>query len=290
MKIIKKIISIYVKIYKMLPSEKRIVNSYNPEFGYELISVLPYAYWLYKNGLLDKTISAKDTECLYYFSPNHCINPTQRSWYYGLTNAVNMIHASGVPNAFIHKRSLDISRFMPPPYKQAYKNNWAVFKKPTMVIYNRYNNEWPASINRPVNFFSLDFLDILFQKIKDYHILYCNIQNQYDLYDNAPPIEIADRELCKSRNVTHVMDLQEKHPGLSFNQILLYYFSNCELFLTMNGGGGILASYFGGKNIIYTKQCKELESGDFGYYHLFGGSEIKVVNTYEEILKELCIS
>jgi hypothetical protein len=55
----------------------------------------------------------------------------------------------------------------------------------------------------------------------------------------------------------------------------------------MNGGGGILASYFGGRNLIYSKQSKELQTGDFGYYHLFGGSEIKVVQSYDEILLNL---
>jgi hypothetical protein len=265
-----------------------IINSYNPEFGYELISVLPYAYWLYKQRRLKKTISAKDTECLYYFSPKHEINPEQRSWYSGKTASIILLNDEGVPNAFIHKSNLDLSRFSPPPYKKAYKNNWAVFEKPTFVIYNRYNNEWPAGLNEPINFFSLEILEVLFNKLKDkYSVLYCNIHGQPDLYDNAPPIEIEDRELCERLRVTHVMDLQEKHPGLSYNQILLYYFSNCKLFLTMNGGGSILASYFGGKNIIYSKQSKELITGDFGYYHLFGGSEIKVVNTYDEILKNL---
>ena len=272
----------------MFPLTKKIVDSYNPEFGYELISVLPYAYWLYKNKLLEKTISAKDTECLYYFSPRHEINPEQRSWYSGLTTSIIKLTADGVPNAFIHRKELDLSRFLPPPYKKAYKNDWAKFKKPTYVIYNRYNNEWPASINKPVNYFSLVLLREIFDILKEkYNILYVNIQGQPELYDNAPPIEIEDRELCKEYGVTHVMDLQERHPGLSFNQILMYYFSNCKKFLTMNGGGGILASYFGGVNLIYTKQSKELISGDFGYYHLFGGSEIKVVTDYDSILKNL---
>ena len=278
----------YIKFYKMKELTKKTVNSYNPEFGYELIGVLPYAYWLHKKGLLEKTISAKDTECFYYFSPSHEINPDQRSWYNGLKTAVIKLTADGVPNAFIHRSELDMSRFEPPPYRQAYKNKWAVFSKPTFVIYNRYNNEWPASINEPVNYFSLKFLREVFTLLSDrYHVLYCNIEGQPDLYDNAPPIRIGDRELCQEMYITHIQDLQAKHPGLSYNQILLYYFANCQNFLTMNGGGSILASYFGGRNIIYTKKCKELESGDFGYYHLFGGSEIRVVQTYEDILKQL---
>ena len=289
-RIIRGIAVTYIKLYKLLPMTKKVVNSYNPEFGYELISVLPYAYWLYKNGLLEKTISGSDSYCLYYFSPNHEINPEQRSWYSGMTTSIIKLTADGVPNAFIHKPKLDLDRFLPPPYKEAYKNDWAKFNKPTFIIYNRYNNEWPEnpSLNRPINFFSLELLDQVFQILnKKYQVVYFNIEGTEELYDNAPPLHFPDYDLCRYHKVIHVKDLKEKHPGLTYNLIEMYYFANCKNFLTMNGGGGILASYFGGKNIIYTKKCKELQSGDFGYYHLFGGSEIKVVQTYEEILENL---
>ena len=287
-RVIRKTSLLYIKLYKLLPMSKKTVNSYNPEFGYELISVLPYVYWLYKQGLLEKTISAVDTHCFYYFSINHEINFEPRSWYNGITTAIIKLTMDGVPNAFIHKPTLDTDRFLPPPLKQAYRNDWAKFDKPTFVIYNRYNNEYPASFNKPINYFSLELLRDIFDKLKKrFSILYCNISGNPQLYDNAPPLEFEDYELCKEYGVTHINDLKEKHPGLTYNQIQLYYFANCQRFLTMNGGGSILASYFGGKNLIYTKYCKELTSGDFGYYHMFGGSEIKVVQTYEDILSNL---
>jgi hypothetical protein len=274
----------------MLALDKKTVNSYNPEFGYELIAVLPYAYWLHSQGLLEGTIGAVDTGCLYYFSPKHKISKEPRSWYNGLTTAIIKLTAEGVPNAFIHKPNLDTSRFLPPPYKKAYKNDWAKFAKPSFVIYNRYNREWPADpqYNRPVNYFSEEFLEIVFDQLREkYQVIYFNVEGTPELYDNAPPIHFDDYDLCHQHGVVHVHDLKKRHPGLSYNQIQMYYFANCQRFLTMNGGGGILASYFGGVNIIYSKHSKELQSGDFGYYHLFGGSEIKVARTYNEILTHL---
>lgn len=267
-----------------------IINSYNPEFGYELISVLPYAYWLYKQKLLKETISAVDTECLYYFSPKHTINPEKRSWYNGNTTAIIKMTRDGIPNSFIHKKMIDTDRFLPPPYKTAYKNDWARFDRPILVVYNRYNNEWPANpdLNKPVNFFSLEFLDSVFKKYSEkFQVLYFNVEGTPELYDNAPPIHLEDIGLCKKYGVLHIIDLKEKHPGLTYNQLQMYYFSNCGRFLTMNGGGGILASYFGGINVIYSKYSKELEFGDFEYYHLFGGSDIKVCKSYPEVEKEL---
>ena len=264
------------------------LNSYNSEFGYELIATIPYAYWLFKNGLLKGTISGKDTQCFYYFSPCHEINPEQRSGSIGKVKKVDLMYKAGIPNCYIHKPYLNLEKWEAPPYKKIYSNDWAKFEKPTFVVYNRYNNEWPGKINKPINYFSLDFLAELFSILnRNYQVLYCNIEGQKDLYDNSPPLFLNDYNLCKEQKVTHIKDLLTKHPELTYNQIQLYYFSNCENFLTMNGGGGILASYFGGRNIIYTKFCTELQRGDYGYYHLLGNSKIMVVKTYDEIRKIL---
>ncbi len=48
-----------------------MITSYDGEFGYELIGVVPYAYYLHLQHLLVKTESCKDTKALYYFSPQH---------------------------------------------------------------------------------------------------------------------------------------------------------------------------------------------------------------------------
>lgn len=41
---------------------------YFGEFAFELQTVIPYAYWLHRNGLLEVTQACADTKCLYYFS------------------------------------------------------------------------------------------------------------------------------------------------------------------------------------------------------------------------------
>jgi hypothetical protein len=69
---------------------------------------------------------------------------------------------------------------------------------------------------------------------------------------------------------------------------LLKVFSNCERFITMNGGYSILASFFGGQNIIYSKmgkvETRELKNGSFWrWYPEFNNSQIKYVSTYNEL-------
>lgn len=258
-----------------------IVNSFNPEFGYEMISTIPYAYYLHTIGKLTKTISGIGSNPFYYFSPSHEINPKPRSWY----NVVKMT----TPNRDIHKSALDTSQFYPPPYKIIFGNKKYFFN---LVVYNRWNDEWPGvpELNRPINFFSIELLREIFENFEG-RILYCNIRGNPNLYDDAPALPFPDIELvAEFPDVVHINDLEE-----DFNLAQLMAFSNCPLFLTMNGGGCILASYFGGKNIIYTNPQKvreriyprEDQTNDFDYYHLFGGSEIIHVNTYDDIKKNI---
>jgi hypothetical protein len=59
------------------PSSRRTEGEidYDGEFGPELQLTIPYAYYLYINGQLKRTISSKDTRC-FYFSPLSTRNNT----------------------------------------------------------------------------------------------------------------------------------------------------------------------------------------------------------------------
>ena len=119
-----------------------IVNSHNIEFGYELISVIPYANYLQSKGLLTETISGNDTECLYYFSPKHTINTEPRSWY--------NTPKCATPNIKIHTNKLDKRQFLAPDYKNRFANDRFKFDKEIVIICNRVNIEWST---KPINYF-----------------------------------------------------------------------------------------------------------------------------------------
>lgn len=256
----------------------KTVNSHNVEFGYELLSALPYAYHLHLQGKLNATVSGVDTECLYYFSPHHTINHRQRGWN-------NMPRAANVPNIRIHQPSLDWTVWSPPPLKKQYKNNRFVWDKPTICICNRINVEWGKGI---INYFDEETLDELFSTLcNDYHIVYFNIEGREEFYDGVKPVAINDVEICRKYGVDIIHDLAKENPDLSFNTIQLMVMANCERFITMNGGYGILASYMGGTNIIYSKECKELDSkvnSFYRWYHKLGGSRIIHVDNYKDLL------
>ena len=260
------------------------IDSNNIEFGYELISVIPYANYLSSKGLLTETISGNDTECLYYFSPKHNINKKQRSWFN--TKFINY------PNINIHKPSLDKKEFLPPDYKKQYANDRFKFKNETVIICNRHNVEWST---KPINYFDIPTLKKIFGMLKDYQVIYINIDGLPELYDNAPPIPLGDFEIIKEYdNVINIHDLHKNNKDLSFNELQLMLFANCSKFITMNGGHSILASYFGGENIIMSKpgnvQAKEILpqiNSYYRWYYEFGKQRCIHVKEENELIEKI---
>ena len=232
------------------------VDSGGLEFGYELLSAVPRAYELYLEGELEETTSAYDTDPLYYFSPRHTSTNVVRGWH----NIKRARRTGGLPYTFIHQPELLPKHF--PPYKEVYANKEYKWDKPTLCICNRKNKEW---LVEAINFFDEDILTWLFKKLKSrYEIVYFPIAIPKELQDNVDPEPIGDIELAKKHGIKIFTDLCK---GKSWNETLLKVFSNCEHYITMNGGYSILASFFSGTNIIYSKpgqvQTREIGTGSF---------------------------
>lgn len=252
-----------------------VVNSHNIEFGYELLSAVPYAYELYLRGELTKTISGVGSEPLYYFSPKHTINQEPRSWFNTAKARLN-----GLPYSFIHKFERPTLQF--PPYKDHYANDQYKWEKPTLCICNRYNVEWGS---RPINYFDEQILDWMFENLKSqYKIVYFAVDLPEELQDNAHSMQLDDIAICEKHGVKVFQNIK----GNSWNESMLKVFANCEHYITMNGGYSIMASLFGGTNIIYSKkgnpQTKELTYNSFvRWYPNHSNQRVVEVNTYSDL-------
>lgn len=258
---------------------KKIINSYNIEFGYELLSTIPNAYELSLKNELGGTISGFDTECLYYFSPKHNINKTNRSWGNTKQSILNnlpyiKIHAPEQPNKVF------------PPYKEIYKNNIYKYKKPILCICNRYNIEWST---KPINFFDENLLEWLFINLKDkYEIIYFSVDIPEQFEDSAHSLPLKDIEIAKKYEIKIFKDLCKNK---SWNNTMLNIFANCENFITMNGGYSIMASMFKGTNIIYSKpsinnlpEAQEIKNKSFWrWYSNINNVRTLHVESYEEL-------
>lgn len=252
-----------------------VVDSHNIEFGYELLSAVPYAYELYLRGELTETISGVGSEPLYYFSPKHTVNHEPRSWFNTAKARLN-----GLPYTFIHKFERPTLQF--PPYKEHYANKQYKWGKPTLCICNRYNVEWGA---RPINYFDGQILDWLFENLKSqYEIVYFAVDLPEELQDNAHSMPLDDLSVCKR----HEVKVFQHVKGDSWNESMIMVFANCEHYITMNGGYSIMASLFGGTNIIYSKkgdpQTKELTYNSFvRWYPNHSNQRVVEVNTYSDL-------
>lgn len=259
-----------------------LVNSGLPEFGYELLSTIPYAYHLYKKNQLKSTVSGKDTSCLYWFSDDHKEVNEKRLW-----SNVKDLFKESFPNIDIHTSQLDWNLFEPPPFKDFYRELAIQFVRPTVVICNRINDEWDGE---PINYINERTLEIICELLSPiYDVVYIDPEMFGPDYEDHSPFHKKDVGLILKRySITTFFDLRNKYPHLSINELQCRLYAGCERFISSNGGLGIFCSYFGGENIIFSKICRELDkdvNSFSAWYPRLSKSIIKVVRNEDDLLR-----
>jgi len=254
----------------------RNVTDYNGEFGYELALVLPYAYYLHKNGNLLKTISSKHTACLYYFSNNHEEKYDKRKF----------VIPRGVPNKVLHVKHLDYSKWIPPPLKDIYKNNYFTYEKKICIIHNKFNQEWRG---KPVNYIDIITLEKIFNLLhKKYFIVYLRpkniIRDDCEIYSLNGEEDLLTKYNIKTGTSLY-NETKTKYNIKDMNHFQLLLHSNCSNFISVQGGSSYLASYFGGINIIFAKKGGELSNNSYdGFFKRFSNCDIHHTNSYSSLL------
>jgi len=245
------------------------------EFGYELIGVIPYAYWLHKRNKLNATKSSIDSKCLYYFSNNHLeINIKRKT-----------VTLSDFPWGDIHIAQINTSQWRPPPYKSEYINKKFVWEKPICVICNKYTSEWEGP---PINFLSIEVLSTLFKLLKErYQIIYNRPTSKNIISDDQKEFFFNDLEYIKKKfpKIITIQELVDNNNDLTFNQLQMMIYANCDNFISVQGGSSVLTSYFGGKNIIFAKKGGELKHNSYNWYNQFSGSQIFHVDNYFSLIE-----
>lgn len=257
-----------------------------PEFGYELLSVIPFAYHLHQKGLLRRTISGYDTKALYWFSPQHEELDEPRSY-----DNVKKLLKAGFPNVDIHCRQLNWNLFSPPPYKDHFQSSAIHLKKPTLIVSNRINSEWNGE---PINFLNVEMLNAIFHLLRNkYQIVYIETSHFTRKYEDHAAFDRTST-LMQGLDLSGVVtfsELLKQYPDESINELQCKLYAGCDKFITSNGGLGILASYFGGENIIFTKKCHELNpdiNSFYGWYPRLSGGMISVARSESELQRIIC--
>lgn len=257
-----------------------IIDSLGIEFGYELIQVLPYAYYLHTHGKLEKTISAKNTKALYFFSPNHVEKYDKRTWFN------QKIINSTFPIKNIHTRSLDTNKWVCPPIKEYYKNGEFVYDKPIYIICNKYNIEWGKP---PVNFIDVNTLDTIINNLKDkYQIIYYRPESNMVVNDESDILELNDKEMLrvKHKDVIIFEDLYSKY-NYDYLTLQLKVMANSDNFISIQGGTSVLTSFFKGTNIVYAIKGQETVFNSYSWYNKFSNSNIIHCNNYNSLINQI---
>lgn len=267
-----------------------IVNSLGAEFGYELISIIPFAYYLHTKGELEGTESVPDTHSLYYFSPNHKETILKREWH----SYSRQIKQSNIPNKTIHTANLDFSQWIAPPYKEFYGANNLVDSF-DVIICNKYTQEWGGS---PVNFISVSLLERILKQLRGKRILYNRMTAEIGEHDHQESLDLGEWDLLKSySNVVTIQTLLEflnehyvvqkdsEFEKISYNRVQLWAMAKCNQFISVQGGSGTLCSYFGGRNVVWIQRCNHLASGAYNWYHKISGCNVTATMN-EKVLME----
>lgn len=251
--------------------------AFDGEFAPELQFVLPFAYWHFKNGTLKATRSSKFTKELYFFSPDHRESFEIRS------NEGN--YNFEMPR-ILYSQDYDIHKWEQVPLKETYQNDIYTYEKPILIIANRYNSEWGGP---PISFYSIDMLAFIVEKLKDkYTIIYNRPRPKNITEDNSDIHDMNEFDwLAKEHPYVVLMEdlfMENKAKANNFNHLQLMVYANAAKFISIHGGTATLASYFGGTNLILSKQGPEHHFNCYQkLYPKFSGAKIFHAKTEDEV-------
>jgi len=293
-----------------------MVIDVHPEFGYELVCSIPYAYYLQNKGQLEKCIVPKGMTPFYYF----CENVEEKYDVRSIDNRTNGVQ--NLPNPWIHHNSeavfgkdyseltdeekvkangvLDYSQWTPPPYREVYYDDSLDLPERFVVIQNRYNLEHGQE---PIGYFDIESLYEIFNILteKGYSIIYkrpkntefVNDPNELRGLDISANVEgqgvITDFDLCGYYSNVYLIDDVIEKISKSYNESQLNIFSRASGFISMGGGTSCFSAYFKKPVIIYVNTSGDIRPGYFNgnsYFKKLSNAPIyPVVDKKDDIIK-----
>ena len=258
----------------LLLSDKKSLFEFN-EFTWDMLRTLPKAYYFKNKDKGVKIFTKPSLSSLYYFSDAIKEKPI-----FSTDNDIKTYN--------FNQPNFTKSEWLPPPIKKDFQGHYN-FKKPTLIIQNKYSLEF--SNEGIFNFFSLEFLDTFFNAFKEkYQIIYIrprpNQKNYYEDKNDIMPFE--DYNLIKNNHpeVKTIYDFIEDEPDFNLLQFKLH--STAEKHLSVSGGNACLAAYFGGELVIFdSPEGKGAGRGIWktdSWLNLLAGSKIMGFNNYNDIL------
>ena len=103
---------------------------------------------------------------------------------------------------------------------------------------------------------------------------------------------MTDFELTTHFDNVYLFEDKIKESQLSYNEAQLKMLADCDKYISVCGGSGILSSCFGGTTILYITQGRELRPnylGEQGYFHQLSKAKIlPVIDLVKDIKERGC--
>lgn len=240
------------------------------EFGYEMISWIPYLLYLKKKvGITLNTISRKGSKPFYYFSDKHFeVDPRfiGDTWgnpehYIRLMNNnqnVNIIHP-GID--FINKKQISVdgaewenkdihsfintNNYLTPDYKHINFKLPFELTKPYVVLNNKYFRQWFHKYKAPINYYDRKELDNIITTLMDFG--YSVVYNHF--IENTSSDEYFEFDFkSASYNDERFVDLNEYYKSLKLeerNMLQLTLFNDADFVIGTQGGNMYLPAVCG---------------------------------------------
>jgi hypothetical protein len=267
-------------------------TQYFGEFGFELLAVVPYAYWLHRRGLLDRTIGCLDTRCLYYFSKNHEERPVKRHYVPITEYPIGERGSLFRYDRATFPRVLDTRKWSPPPYREAFRDERFRWEKEICILSNKISDEQFPGDSKPgppTNFIATELLLRLIGMLRGrYQVIYSRPRAQDIVTDHQTIRETSDIEAIKRAcpDAVTIQELHSRYPKLSFNELQLRLYSSCQRFISVLGGSAYLASYFGGTNIVLARRGWEVDCGAYKrWFDRFSRARVIAVSSDRELVQ-----
>ena len=293
-----------------------MVIDVHPEFGYEIVCSIPYAYYLQQKGELEKVVTCKGMQPFYYF----CDNVEERYDNRSIDNLTNGVQ--NLPNSWIHHNAvanfgrdyseltdiekttangwLDYSKWECPPYREYYKDSSLSLPKKYVVISNRYNLEHGVS---PLGYFDIGCLYEMFNHLTEngYSVIYKRPKNTEfardpnELLNNDIVADVdgfgvmTDYDLVNHYDDVYLIDDFINTIGRGYNESQLNIFARSSGFISMGGGSSSFCSCFEVPVVIYVNTSGDIRPGYFdenSYFRKLSGAPIHpIIDTIDDIQK-----
>lgn len=215
---------------------------YTGEFGAEITTFIPFAFWLKQEGLLvgRRVVTYRGMRPYYYFlgddeyqekaSARVWVPPINRDWPTNSTYTAT-------------RRPWHVY----PDYRSRYGGQGRLFSRPVLFVQNKFTLEFGRG---PINYISIQALRELLERAADrFDVVYSRPRTLPKSAGYTPDenthCDYPDLALVRSFENVLVLEDHCEDEGLPYNSTKLEILSKSHLFVAVQGGGAHLLACFG---------------------------------------------